>query len=52
MIGRTVDELTPVVGTRPACRALGASPATIYRRPLATGAPTAPDAAHAGQGAV
>jgi putative transposase len=32
MICETVDELTPVVGTRPACRALGASPATIYRR--------------------
>ncbi len=32
MIGQTVDELTPVIGTRPACRALGASPATIYRR--------------------
>jgi putative transposase len=32
MIEQTVDELTPVVGTRPACRALGAAPATIYRR--------------------
>jgi putative transposase len=32
MIAATVKELTPVVGTRPACRALGASPATIYRR--------------------
>ncbi len=32
MIERTVEELTPVVGTRPACRALGAAPATIYRR--------------------
>jgi putative transposase len=31
MIQQTVDELTPVVGTRPACRALGAAPATIYR---------------------
>ena len=28
----TVEELTPIIGTRPACRALGASPATIYRR--------------------
>jgi putative transposase len=27
-----VEELTPLVGTRPACRALGTSPATIYRR--------------------
>jgi hypothetical protein len=27
-----VQELTPLVGTRPACRALGASSATIYRR--------------------
>ncbi|MEJ7892928.1 MAG: IS3 family transposase [Solirubrobacteraceae bacterium] len=32
MIEATVEELTPVIGTRPACRALGASPATIYRR--------------------
>jgi putative transposase len=32
MIEQTVGELTPIVGTRPACRALGASPATIYRR--------------------
>jgi len=32
MICETVDELTPVIGTRPACRALGAAPATIYRR--------------------
>jgi putative transposase len=32
MIAATVEELTPLIGTRPACRALGASPATIYRR--------------------
>jgi putative transposase len=32
MIAVTVEELTPLIGTRPACRALGASPATIYRR--------------------
>jgi putative transposase len=32
MIEQTVDELTPLVGTRPACRALGAAPASIYRR--------------------
>ena len=32
MICDTVEELTPIIGTRPACRALGASPATIYRR--------------------
>jgi len=32
MITQTVEDLTPVVGTRPACRAVGASPATIYRR--------------------
>jgi putative transposase len=32
MIEQTVKELTPLVGTRPACRALGAAPATIYRR--------------------
>jgi putative transposase len=32
MIEQTVQELTPIIGTRPACRALGAAPATIYRR--------------------
>jgi len=32
MITDTVEELTPIIGTRPACRALGASPATVYRR--------------------
>jgi len=32
MIGQCVEELTPIIGTRPACRALGAAPATVYRR--------------------
>jgi transposase InsO family protein len=32
MIADTVEELTPLIGTRPACRAVGASPATVYRR--------------------
>jgi len=32
MIEQTVEELAPLVGTRPACRALGAAVATIYRR--------------------
>jgi putative transposase len=32
MICETVDELAPVIGTRPACRAVGASHATVYRR--------------------
>jgi putative transposase len=32
MICETVDELTPVVGTRPAGRTLGVSVATVYRR--------------------
>ena len=31
MICDTVDELTPIIGTRPACRALAASVATVYR---------------------
>ena len=31
MITETVEELTPLVGTRPACRALGASVASVYR---------------------
>ncbi len=32
MIRETVEELTPIIGTRPACRALRAARATIYRR--------------------
>jgi putative transposase len=32
MICETVEELAPIIGTRPACRALGASHATVYRR--------------------
>ena len=32
MIEAAVEELSPIVGTRPACRALGAAPATVYRR--------------------
>jgi putative transposase len=32
MIEHAVEELAPLVGTRPACRALGVSSATIYRR--------------------
>ncbi len=31
MIMATVEELTPLIGTRPACRAVGASVATVYR---------------------
>jgi len=29
---QAVEELTPLVGTRPACRVLGMAPATVYRR--------------------
>ena len=32
MIERTVEELTPIIGTRPACRAVGASVGDAYRR--------------------
>ncbi len=32
MMECAVEELTPLVGTRPACRALGLAPATVYRR--------------------
>lgn len=32
MMEQAVEELAPTVGTRPACRALGVAPATIYRR--------------------
>lgn len=41
MIEHAVEELAPLVGTRPACRALGVAPATIYRRrrPVQTTAP-------------
>lgn len=45
MIEQTVEELTPLIGTRPACEALGAAPATIYRRrrpPRPTTAPRRP----------
>jgi putative transposase len=44
MIANTVEQLTPLIGTRPACRALGASPATVYRdrQPVTLGPPRAP----------
>jgi putative transposase len=32
MIEAVAEELTPLIGTRPACRALGVAPATLYRR--------------------
>ena len=32
MMEQAVEDLAPIVGTRPACAALGVSPATIYRR--------------------
>jgi hypothetical protein len=32
MIAQTIEELTPLIGTRPAFRALGASVASVYRR--------------------
>jgi putative transposase len=32
MIEQTTEELSAIIGTRPACRALGVAPATIYRR--------------------
>ena len=52
MIGETVEELTPIVGTRPACRALGASPATIYRRRRPPEPQAGQAAADAGPGAL
>jgi hypothetical protein len=51
MICETVEELTPIIGTRPACRAVGASVASVYRRRTA-GAAVAQTAADARQGAV
>ena len=38
MIERTVEELTPIIGTRPACRAVGASVGDGVPPPPATGA--------------
>lgn len=32
MIFEAVEELSPLIGTRPACRAMGAAPASVYRR--------------------
>jgi putative transposase len=31
MMQHAVQELTPIIGTRPACRTLGVAPATLYR---------------------
>ena len=52
MIEQTVEELTPMIGTRPACRALGASVATVYRRRRPPEPQAAEAAADARQGAV
>ncbi len=51
MIEQTLQELTPIVGTRPACGALRASAATIYR-PGRPPQPRAQAAAGAGQGSL
>ena len=50
MIERTVEELTPIIGTRPACRAVGASAGDDLPSPPAAGATAAPAAAGAGAG--
>lgn len=42
MIAATVEELSPLIGTRPACRALGASVASIYRRRRGPSEPRTP----------
>ena len=52
MIGETVEELTPIIGTRPACRALGASGGDGVPSPPAARAQAAQAAADAGAGAV
>ncbi len=52
MIAATVEELTPIIATRPACRALGAAPATIYRRRRPPEPRPRRPAAGTGQGAV
>ena len=53
MIERTVEELTPIIGTRPACRAVGASgddlPSPTTARAQATKATAAPDRALSAQ---
>jgi hypothetical protein len=52
MIEQAVEELTPVVGTRPACRALGVAPATIHRRRRPTRGEACEAEDQAGTGAV
>jgi putative transposase len=42
MIEHAVEELAPLVGTRPACRALGVAAATMYRRRRPVQAATKP----------
>jgi len=49
MIDHAVTEMEPLVGTAPACRALGASRASLYRR--RTPAPAAIATAAPGTGA-
>ena len=49
MICETVDKLAPIVGTRPACRALGASVATCVPSSPAAGAQAVAAAADTGQ---
>ena len=51
MIERTVEELTPIIGTRPACRAAGRVCGDDLPSPPATGAQAATAAADSGQGA-
>ena len=51
MIERTVEELTPIIGTRPACRAVGASVGDDLPSPAATGAQAGEAPADARSGA-
>ena len=52
MIGETVEELTPIIGTRPACRALGASRGDDLPSPPPARAAAVEAAADARPGAV
>ena len=52
MIEQAISEIEPLLGTAPACRALGASRASVYRWRTPPRPETAADAGRVAQGAV
>ena len=52
MIDQAIGEIEPMIGTLPACRALGASRAGVYRRRRATARAGASPPPGPGPGAV